>query len=226
MFKPHGWSRFTYQFETYSTSVMIILLLFHLKRTQRTIDYCDPPSTITTHRLIASSYQSSYAWGATRCLLGLSAPACCRRIRPKAYCFQRCLPPAKSLVDDILSTLVPLVWARIWRAHFSLFSHLRTFWSHCSLKRRRTIVQYSILPLLHSLFFYSSSSSPFKVKKEKKNDTKMKHPQIITYKRTMGEVILGNSEVRVTNGYTRNIGGAAGADRWSWCDCKHSCHTP
>ena len=30
-------------------------------------------------------------------------------------------------------------------------------------------------------------------KKEKKNDTKMKYPQIITYKKTMGEVILGKS---------------------------------
>ena len=29
-------------------------------------------------------------------------------------------------------------------------------------------------------------------KKRKKNDTKMKHPQIITYKKAMGEIILGN----------------------------------
>ena len=49
----------------------------------------------------------------------LFAPVRGRKIKPKAYCSQRCHPPAKAWWWHPI-TLVHLVWARIWRTFFSL----------------------------------------------------------------------------------------------------------
>ena len=57
------------------------------------------------HRLIARPIQLCLRCDAP--LVRLSAPACGRRFKPKAYCSQTLSSAGESLVDDILSTLVP-----------------------------------------------------------------------------------------------------------------------
>ena len=94
MFELHRGPKFTYQFETYNTSVMIIILLFRLKE-YPTHNRLLIRSIIANRRLIARSTEPCLRWDAlpTR----LSAPVRCRRIiKLKAYCSQRCHPPAKA----------------------------------------------------------------------------------------------------------------------------------
>ena len=114
------------------------------------------------HRLIARSIQLCLRCDAL--LVRLSAPACGRRFKPKAYCSQRCLPPAKAWWRYSVyfgSTL----FGQGSDACFSLspFSHLRTFRNHCFLKRRRStfsiqfpsLLFYSSSPLLFFFFFHN-----------------------------------------------------------------------
>ena len=114
---------------------------------QRSVHYWHARSS-SPHRWISSSY----AWGATRYFHTSVCSCAWSEIKPKAYCSQRCHPPAKAWWWHLV-TLVYLVWARIWRAQFLLFSSLAliffdaiAFWNIGVPS-----FQYSFLPYFSSL---------------------------------------------------------------------------
>ena len=116
MSEPHRWSRFTYQFEMYSSAVNVQYLLRLPSPWLRRLSIA-----------ISSPDQSSYAWGVTRCLHNLSAPVRGRRLGTSRSGFSAVSRRCKSLVVASVCFGSPWLGKDLTRAFLSLLSLFEFF---------------------------------------------------------------------------------------------------